>query len=221
MPETEAYRPGLLSSFLLGDGAGEGGGAGEDSNATATPSSKKKAGSVGVSGVKEALAEEQQQCADTSASTSAGSPPSATKKKKKKKKDKGEREQSAPSTGGNALGGGGRAAAESLRPAAAAAGEAAKQEPLEEAPDLASLFSTSNLKKFKRRERLDKEADAAEVCIRVDACRRGCSVCASCRVYNTALSIDYMQHLFATPFWFKFYLARRTTSAQIPTRTTL
>lgn len=177
MPETEAYRPGLLSSFLLGDGAGRGA-AGEDGNANATRSSKKKAGSVGVSGVKEVLAGEQQQSADTSSASAPAEPSkSATNKKKKKKKDKGGGEQSPHSPGGNARGGGaGGAAAESLRPAAtataatAAGGGGAKQEPIEDAPDLASLFSTSNLKKFKRRERVDKEADAAEVWICVGTC---------------------------------------------------
>ena len=130
---------------------------------------------------------EYQQCDISSASTSAGSSPSATKKKKKKKKNnnRGESEQSASSPGGSdGLGGGGAAAttgagkgaaAESLRPAAEPA--AAEQEPLAEAPDLASLFSTSNLKKFKRKERADKEADAAEVWICVGLLRVGGHVC--------------------------------------------
>lgn len=176
MPETEAYRPGLLSSFLLGDGAG-GGETGEDGNANATRSSKKKAGSVGVSGVEEVLAGEQRQSADISASATAGPSTSATNKKKKRKKDKGGNRQSAHSLGGNDRGaGGGGAAAESLRPAesataaTAAGGGGAEQDPLEEESDLASLFSTSNLKRFKRRERVDKEADAAEVWIWVGTC---------------------------------------------------
>lgn len=193
MPETEAYRPGILSSFLLGGGPGEGGG-GEEGNANATRPSKKKAGNVvGVSGVEDAPTREQQQSATA---TPEGSPPSATKRKKKKKDKKGEEnEPCSSSRGGNASSDGGGAAAtgvgqgaaaESLRPAAAAAaaaGGGAEQEPLAEAPDLASLFSKSNLKKFKRRERVDREADAAEVCadcVGASPCLCACipSVCA-------------------------------------------
>eukprot|EP00904_Undaria_pinnatifida_P009138 jgi/Undpi1/5354/HiC_scaffold_2.g00635.m1 len=169
MPETEAYRPGLLSSLLLG---GPSGGGGEGGNRNATTSSKNVSGTVGVSGVKEPSAGEQQCAESTPAEPSSSATKKNKKKKKKAKKDKGESEQT--SAGGNE-GGDERGAAamgavgqgeggDSLRPAAAGgSGGGAQQEPLEEAPDLNALFSASNLKKFKRRERVDKEADAAEV----------------------------------------------------------
>lgn len=139
MPTTEAYRPGLLSSLLLGT---EPEGAGAEGAATG----KDAATAVAVSGTAQPPAEDQ-------------APPSSTKKKKKKKAKRTETDTDEP------------AAAAAASPAADAVAPpkekwpvvAAAPAPPEGVEGLASLFSPGNLKKFKRRERADKDADAAEV----------------------------------------------------------
>ncbi|CAN0475722.1 unnamed protein product, partial [Ectocarpus sp. 12 AP-2014] len=130
MPTTEAYRPGLLSSLLLGTGS-----------PAVTPG-----------------AEDTQARVEDAAAVSGTAEPTGTKKKKKKSKKK-----SQSNAGKDA----------SSSPAAASgvdkgesAGDAGALPPGEDAgvvAGLASLFSPTNLEKFKRRERADKEADAAEV----------------------------------------------------------
>lgn len=132
MPTTEAYRPGLLSSLLLGTGS-----------PAATPAAK---------GTQHAAVED-------AAVVSGTAEPTSTKKKRKSKKKR-------QSTAG-----------EDASPSPAAASGVGKEESSRDAgtlppaadagveAGLASLFSPTNLEKFKRRERADKEADAAEVCV--------------------------------------------------------
>lgn len=135
MPTTEAYRPGLLSSLLLGEGVGKvGAGAGAGGATGAT-------GSTVLSGEARPLHD-----------PAAAAEPSSGKKKKKSKKNKREDGEAAAASAGAAAG----PPKENVLVAAAPV-------PAEGVAGLASLFSPSNLTKFKRRERADKDADAAEV----------------------------------------------------------
>ena len=129
MPTTEAYRPGLLSSLLLGTET-----QGTGAEGVAAPA--KDAAVVAVSGTAQPADD------DT---------PSAKKKKKKKEKAKKVKIDSDSADVA-------ASPPDEERPVVAAA-----PVPAEGVEGLASLFSPGNLKKFKRRERADKEADAAEV----------------------------------------------------------
>lgn len=161
MARSESYRPGLLSALLLGAGAGDSGvdsARAQGSSAPQSPSTNESEDIVsGAAGLDEQVGGNK-----PSGSTPEDQSASAKKKKKSKKKGRKDHSDGASLSSPVKEGSGGGAAAmvagnnsgvathESLRPAA-------------EAPGLASLFSPNNLKKFKRRERSDKEADAAEV----------------------------------------------------------
>lgn len=127
MPTTESYRPGLLSSLLLGTET-------EGTGAEGVVAPAKDAAVVAVSGTAQPADD------DT---------PSAKKKKKKKAK-KVKRDSDSADVA-------------SSPPDEERSVVAAAPVPAEGVEGLASLFSPGNLKKFKRRERADKEADAAEV----------------------------------------------------------
>lgn len=136
MPTTEAYRPGLLSSLLLGT---ETEGAGAEGAAAAT---KHVVPAAAVSGAAPPADDEDQARTSTK-----------KKKKKTKKAKRGVEEPGSPTTDVVVA-----SPKEKQWPVAAAA-----PLPAEGVEGLASLFSPGNLKKFKRRERADKDADAAEV----------------------------------------------------------
>lgn len=87
-----------------------------------------------------------EQPSDTTSSAPSASSTTKKKKSKKSKKSSDGAENGAVTT-----------------PPAAAAAAAAPGPEEESGPGLASLFSDNNLKKFKRLERADKDADAAEV----------------------------------------------------------
>lgn len=150
MPTTEAYRPGLLSSLLLGTETE--GAAGTEDGATAK---------------------------DVVAAVSGTAQPEKKKKKKPKKTKRDSDEASSSSAAGVV------ASPKEKRLVAAAA-----PAPAEGVEGLASLFSPGNLTKFKRRERADKDADAAEV-------RAACG----CRVPGFSSVVWLKQNCFTRGAW--------------------
>ncbi|CAM9825786.1 unnamed protein product, partial [Scytosiphon promiscuus] len=147
MPTTEAYQPGLLSSLLLGGGPAAAGGEGLRPPPAAAAAAAAEAGEAdGVLGG----------AAEPSPAPAAASSTKKKKKKSKKSLRDGDTEAVSDASGVRAeknlsVEDGGSNPAAVVTP------------PPEGVVGLASLFSPSNLQKFKRRERADKEADAAEV----------------------------------------------------------
>lgn len=163
MPLSEAYRPGLLSSLLLGGGGGRAGGEGET-----IPSSAVCDGTVNndetITGGAAGASDQQHDESTTPAQTHRASKKSSKKKKRKSKENDAIKEEGVE----------GEVAVSST-----GTGGEAEVVPVVRDEGLASLFSNENLKRFKRRERTDKEADEAEV-------RRHTTVLFSGLVYNVA-----------------------------------
>ncbi|CAM9191496.1 unnamed protein product, partial [Hapterophycus canaliculatus] len=139
MPTTEAYQPGLLSSLLLGGGP----------SAAAGAESLPAAAGGKANGVLSGAA---------APAATATAPSTKKKKKKKSKKSLGD-DDNEPASDVSPV----RIEKEPAADVGGSNPAVAVTPPQEGVVGLASLFSPSNLKKFKRRERADKDADAAEV----------------------------------------------------------
>lgn len=136
----EAYRPGLLSSLLLGGG-------GEDAaSTTACAAPTKSTAAAAAVGGSDSLKQSK------ALASSPEKPKGGKKKKKKKDAEKGQ---------GKSVAGDEEGGDDDTSGIEGGVRDGQKQG---QQQGLASLFSTSNLKKFSRLERADKEEDAAEVC---------------------------------------------------------
>lgn len=154
MPLMETYRPGILSSLLLGETSGEA----IDPPAAACRGTAEKCAST--SGV-----QESQHDID-SVTTPVGNTSKQSRKNEVQSTVSSNTSSQAPEIGKSA-------------------------DMVRADESLASLFSTKNLRRFKRKERVDREEDAAEVRVRVLlASFGGIKYCAS-RLRNSGRSGEY------------------------------
>lgn len=158
MPQTEAYRPGLLSSLLLGgdiDGTTP-----KNTTAVVTPTPPISTGNL--------AAREHDGASPSRASTTTTTTSTTSKKKKRKKEKTGVGVEHSQGDGGRKPAGADAQPVGQQLPVVpppagpAAGGDVGVGAGGEAGGGLAALFSASKLRKFKRREREDKEADAAE-----------------------------------------------------------